>query len=83
MVVPAAAPPPTAPLPALPLTPLEGSTQHNLRLTNLDFAHGYFNSDVTSMKALTATSARGRGLSVSRCSLDGDENRIDEEMKEN
>jgi hypothetical protein len=83
MVVPAAAPPPTAPLPALPLTPLEESTQHNLRLTNLNSAHGIFNSNATTMKALTTTSARGRGLSVSKCSLGGDENRIDEEMKEN
>lgn len=77
-VVPAAAPPPTVPLPALPLTPLEHSTQHNLRL---NFAHPILNYNATSMKSPTPTSACARGLSVRK--LSGGENRIDEETKEN
>jgi len=88
------APPPTAPLPAVP--------QQQLRPANLNFDS---NSNATPITAGVAgaasstpwascadsvkfvgafkTSARARGLSVSSSALGGDENRIEEEMKEN
>ena len=69
-------PPPTIPLPALP----PHSDQQHFRPTNLNTptrtAH-------TKVPSASTTSARARGLSVSSSTLDGDEHRIDENMKEN
>ena len=77
------APPPTIPLPALPSTE---PNQQLFRLTNVNAppartAHTKASSH--SASSTSATSARARGLSVSSSTLDGDANRIDEDMKEN
>lgn len=76
-------PPPTAPLPALP------PNQQQLRTTNLNSPNlppmpsaRTVHTKTSSFSAST-TSARARGLSVSNSALDGDANRIDEDMKEN
>ncbi|KAF8810497.1 hypothetical protein BYT27DRAFT_7336708 [Phlegmacium glaucopus] len=80
-------PPPTAPLPALP--PIHPDQQH-FRPTNLNTPTYPLSTRTPHTKAssfstssVSMTSARARGLSVSSSALDGDENRIDEDMKEN
>ncbi|KAF9524393.1 hypothetical protein CPB83DRAFT_861289 [Crepidotus variabilis] len=73
--IPAAAPPPTAPLPALPSLP------PTLRSTNLNMS-GPASAPLPPPGGKTS-SARARGLSVSNSAMNGAEHRIDEEMKEN
>lgn len=72
------APPPTIPLPALPSAHPD---QQRFRPTNINTRITY--TKVPSSSPASATSARARGLSVSSSALDGDANKIDEEMKEN
>ncbi|KAF4611179.1 hypothetical protein D9613_007280 [Agrocybe pediades] len=77
-----AAPPPNTPLPALPPT---ASSQTRLRPSanlniNLQQVNAAASAAVPSLKSPTVskTSARARGLSVSKSGLDGAENRIAE-----
>ncbi|PPQ82879.1 hypothetical protein CVT25_009698 [Psilocybe cyanescens] len=82
------APPPNAPLPALPPTPA-GNGPTKLRPANTNLTSAAQASSPSSLltnglkSPATYTSARARGLSVSNSALDGAKNRIDEEMKEN
>jgi len=76
-------PPPTTPLPALPS--IQPNQQH-FRSTNLNYPTLPSSTTVhTKASSFSAykTSARARGLSVSSSALDGDANKIDEDMKEN
>ena len=73
------APPPTIPLPALPQQHQQHFRPTNLNTPTRNTAH----SKVFSISSASTTSARARGLSVSSSNLDGDEHRIDEDMKEN
>ncbi|KIM39519.1 hypothetical protein M413DRAFT_192538 [Hebeloma cylindrosporum] len=93
------APPPTAPLPALPLPlvgiPQQPEPQQQLRPSKLNLNLSMTATSTTATAAagslaaplkspgLLQSSARARGLSVSSSKLGGNENRIDEEMKEN
>ncbi|KAF8885063.1 hypothetical protein CPB84DRAFT_1788623 [Gymnopilus junonius] len=83
------APPPNTPLPALPPlpSPLPTASSHlpdepKLRPADLNLKSAA-QSPSNPLKSPAPTSARARGLSVSNSALDGAENRIDEEMKEN
>ena len=81
-------PPPTIPLPALPQPPppppqqQQQPAQQHFRPTNLN-TPTRSNTAHTKVPSISTTSARARGLSVSSSTLDGDEHRIDENMKEN
>ena len=84
-------PPPTIPLPALPQPPppqqqqqqqQQPVQQQHFRPTNLN-TPTRSNTAHTKVPSISTTSARARGLSVSSSTLDGDEHRIDENMKEN
>ncbi|KAF8962392.1 hypothetical protein BDZ97DRAFT_1759255 [Flammula alnicola] len=81
------APPPTAPLPALPPVSAPAprlTTAQQLRPANINLGlTATAQSHAGNAKPVAQTSARARGMSVSSSTLSGDENRIDEEMKEN
>ncbi|KAF9483074.1 hypothetical protein BDN70DRAFT_360516 [Pholiota conissans] len=87
------APPPTTPLPALPPVPSAPHSasfhqlQHQPRSTKINFGPETTGAPSSppgaSTKPTGYTSARARGLSVSSSTLSGEENRIDEDMKEN
>ncbi|KAF8159198.1 hypothetical protein B0H34DRAFT_796487 [Crassisporium funariophilum] len=75
-----AAPPPTAPLPALP------SEHQQLRPSNVNspaLGWSVLDAPTKTPSVPSTSSARARGLSVSSSTLGGEEHRIDEDMKEN